>query len=72
MASRLDELQAETAVELVAYPHWRPGQAAFNTVFLREPEIADAIRGTSADPFYNDDNLDAFWTEVMMLLAGEP
>lgn len=33
----------------------RLGQAYFNVLFKAEPEIADMVRGTEADPFYADD-----------------
>lgn len=41
---------------------WRPGQIAFNFVYLANPGLADKIRGDAKiDPFHRDENLDAFW-----------
>jgi hypothetical protein len=31
---------------------------------MSHPELADSIRGTVADPFYDDDRLPAFWAAV--------
>ena len=37
--------------------HWRRGQTVFNTLYELYPDIADDIRGTQLDPFYNDSNV---------------
>jgi len=38
-------------------PHWRYGQALFNTLDLRYPSIANMVRGSNVDPYYvNDDS----------------
>lgn len=39
----------------------RAGQAAFNTLYMVRPDMADQIRGGALDPFYVDDRLPAFW-----------
>ena len=49
-------------------PNQRSGQAAFNSVFIDEPEIANAIRATDFDPFYRDDLLPEFWMRVYSLM----
>ena len=54
------------------YTHQHPkefrlGQAAFNYVYHYLPEIANQIRGTNKDPFYNDKALAEFWNEVKRL-----
>lgn len=51
-------------------PHddWRPGQAVFNYAYDHWPEAADAIRGTMADCFYQNKNIDAFITGVVEFL----
>lgn len=36
------------------HPNWRWGQALFNALHGMHPELADLIRGTSADPFNID------------------
>ena len=45
----------------------RAGQQAFNDLYERDPRIADAIRGTEDDPFYDDRRLPAFHTRVERL-----
>lgn len=46
---------------------WRVGQTAFNNLRQYEPEIANKIWGTSADPFFTDSVLPLFYqrTEEM-------
>lgn len=39
---------------------WRFGQTVFNTMHMLYPAVADKFRGTSIDPFHNDDNMDEF------------
>lgn len=41
-------------------PHQRLGQAYFNAAHKIDPVWADGFRGTSTDPFYNDDALARF------------
>ena len=38
----------------------RKGQYAFNTLYSYRPDLANMIRGTSIDPFYNDEILPYF------------
>ena len=45
----------------------RKGQIAFNELHAKDPKTANAIRGTSADPFYNDARLPAFYLKVKEL-----
>lgn len=47
----------------------RRGQAAFNTIHELWPEVADSLRGSVYDPFYNDSKMDAFLDEVMERLT---
>lgn len=46
----------------------RYGQFMFNRLYAHKPEIADAIRGTTCDPFYANDNnnprVHRFWAAV--------
>lgn len=58
------ELIAAMAVYQRENPAQRVGQAYFNGLHEVYPELADAIRGTYADPFYNDDALADFLYEV--------
>lgn len=43
-----------------ANPNQRKGQAAFNYLYIVRPELADSIRTTIFDPFYNDNKLEIF------------
>lgn len=47
--------------------HQRRGQRAFNELYEQDREIADAIRATEFDPFYDDSRLDAFHARVAQL-----
>jgi hypothetical protein len=42
----------------------REGQRAFNELHTRDPELAEIIRGSDCDPFYDDSRLDAFRQRV--------
>lgn len=42
----------------------RKGQSAFNALYKEYPQVADKVRGTPADPFYDDDKLPEFWEFV--------
>jgi hypothetical protein len=42
----------------------REGQLAFNLLYARNPALADRIRGTSLDPFYDDSRLSKFRAAV--------
>ena len=48
----------------LANPGQRDGQAAFNFLHAIKPDIANQIRTTPLDPFYQDDRLDAFFRKV--------
>lgn len=43
---------------------WRLGQTMFNVLHENNPKLADFVRGTEADPFYQDGNVAAFLTIV--------
>lgn len=43
----------------------RYGQACFNALHNIDPALADRIRDTDADPFYDNDNATAFWFFVV-------
>lgn len=47
----------------------RAGQAAYNDLYMSDPETANAITGTDADPFYDDSRLPAFYARVQELEA---
>lgn len=39
---------------LVDHPEWRRGQTYFNVLYDLDPDLANEVRGTEFDPFYND------------------
>ena len=49
----------------------RIGQKAFNDLYESNPKIADAIRGTEYDPFYDDSRIDKFKAKVAELMGDE-
>jgi hypothetical protein len=42
------------------HPQLREGQLWFNAVACIWPDIAERVRGTDIDPFYDDEKLEAF------------
>lgn len=42
----------------------RRGQKEFNLLHQKHPEIADRIRGSADDPYYDDRRLEAFRRRV--------
>lgn len=48
----------------------RPGQAAFNALAASHPAVADFIRGSECDPFYDDGRLPQFYIKVAEHLSG--
>jgi hypothetical protein len=45
----------------------RYGQHLFNSLNEIRPDIANIIRGTDDDPFYNDKKIGRFWLKVSEL-----
>lgn len=50
---------------ITRFPDWRTGQTAFNLLLSIDPDFAETIRATPADPFHNDDKLPAFLAKVV-------
>ena len=44
---------------------WRVGQTVFNLLSVVRPDIAEMVRGSDYDPFYNDAKLALFYDFVM-------
>lgn len=65
----LKDLKDLTESTQAEHPDWRRGQTAFNVVYQYEPNIANRIRATAADPFHNEARLPLFWQRVGDLLA---
>jgi hypothetical protein len=40
-----------------AHPEWRVGQTFFNVLYIMRPKMADQVRGSEIDPFYQDDRV---------------
>lgn len=56
----------------IASDHQRYGQWAFNYLVTARPDIAERIRGTEFDPFYDDARIERFWSEVERLWSNPP
>jgi hypothetical protein len=46
--------------------HIRKGQQYFNSLYEINPVLADKVRTTEADPFYNDNKLEAFFKAICL------
>jgi hypothetical protein len=46
----------------IGVDHERDGQYAFNLLAHVRPELAEQVRGTPLDPFYNDNLLPTFYS----------
>lgn len=44
---------------------WRAGQTMFNVLWELHPTLATVIRGSNVDPFYRNDRIPAFLTELL-------
>ena len=42
-------------------PDWRAGQTMFNVLAYLDEHAAESIRGTNADPYYNDALIPSFF-----------
>lgn len=51
-------------------PSERKGQALFNALYAMNPQLADAIHGTPADPFYYDERVQLCFDVVTGGLHG--
>ena len=52
-------------------PHWREGQALYNTTEMMYPEVAKKINGTPDDCFYVDTLIPDFANKVMEIFGLE-
>ena len=64
----IEELITKSDLMEYKYPTWRKGQTFFNTLHIEYPDIADQIRGTKNDPFYNDNLIEACIEQIKTLL----
>lgn len=49
---------------------WRAGQASFNVLSDFHKSLADQVRGTELDPFYDDSRLPVFYQWVYEAMGG--
>jgi hypothetical protein len=52
-------------------PDLRLGQYAFIVLEEEFPDIANLIRGTKLDPFYNDENIQKFLIYLLLLTLAK-
>lgn len=48
----------------------RKGQVLFNKLHEINPELANSLRGSVVDPFYRDERIPAFLSEVALWIAS--
>ena len=61
----INELKVKVLIEApLLYSKWRKGQAYFNYLYQLHPDVADEIRGTEYDPFYNDSRIEKFLNKI--------
>lgn len=71
MTSAYEQMADAILARVCSFPNERPGQATFNAVSVVRPDIANALRSTSLDPFYDDDKIVPFLTYVYRMLEDE-
>jgi hypothetical protein len=59
MGYRMDHLIEAWHESLAVNTSWRRGQAFYNVLREYDPRTAEALRVSTANPFYDDDNLTA-------------
>lgn len=50
----LSEYDKAVQAARAEHPEWRNGQTLFNVLYDLEPDLANEVRATELDPFYND------------------
>ena len=55
---------------VVEHPEWRIGQTYFNVLLDFYPNIAEEVRGTEFDPFYQDGQIEKFLAFVCEKVIG--
>lgn len=61
-------LVKQRAVEMQdQFPTLRRGQARFNALYELYPTVAEAVRGTTADPFYDDGKIPVFEERILLI-----
>jgi len=65
----ITRLDKSVEMDMNKRDHLRLGQTYFNVLCDLEPEIANTIRGTEDDPFYDDKKVNAFKKKMIELLV---
>ena len=61
----INELKVKVLIEApLLFPFWRKGQAYFNYLYQLHPDVANEIRETEYDPFYNDSQIEKFLNKI--------
>lgn len=63
--NQLHQLNIDIEAAIKENKTWRKGQTHFNVLYQQYPLIANKIRSTSVDPFYNDLIIPSFWSYLM-------
>ena len=53
------------------YPEWRHGQNLFNSLNMVYPEIAEGLRATDVDPFYDNTRYGKCWEQIIKVLKTD-
>lgn len=72
MTTDFSEYAAAVRAAVKVHPEWRRGQAYFNTLVEVRPDIAEKVRGTVVDCFYQDRLIPGFLNVVAGLWDNEP
>lgn len=68
MANIIDVIEQEAKELHQAYPFLRIGQCMFNILFEYDPKVANEIRATKFDPFYQDSRIEEFKNKLKEIL----
>jgi len=60
MTTRFNEMVQLQGSMMRSKNDYRQGQAYFNALEEVDSNLAEKVRGTRLDPFYNDDRIDLF------------
>ena len=61
---QLNEFIIAVELNLTLYKDWRKGQCYFNVLHRLHSELANEIRGSYIDPFYDDSKIELFLTYI--------
>ena len=61
MSFDLEKFVVEVEEAKRIFPTWREGQILFNVLYVEYSDLANEIRATEYDPFYQEERIPAFW-----------